>query len=147
MKQLTELATSFSSIAENSDLPGKSLPWLETLRQQAQTRFETAGLPAKKEEDWKYTSLWSLSQQVFAHQASENTIEQGRVDEAALLDDSYRFVIVDGVFCAEMSRLDSLPEGVSIQPFSQSVSSFEQQLGQQVDLNKAGLTALNTMLP
>ncbi len=146
MKQLTELATPFVSIAEKGDLPGKTLPWLQTLRQNAQAQFESAGLPAKKEEDWKYTSLWSLSQQHFNHDVNGDGVSEQDVADKALLDDAYRFVIVDGVFRAELSKLEGLPSGATVQPFSQSLSSVEQQLGQQVALDKAGLTALNTLL-
>jgi Fe-S cluster assembly protein SufD len=64
----------------------------------------------------------------------------------ALLDDAYRLVIVDGEFATDLSQLDGLPSKVTVQPFSTSLASVEQQLGQQVALDKAGLTALNTLL-
>lgn len=146
MKQLTELATPFASVAENSVLPGQDLPWLQTLRQQALTQFSTAGLPAKKEEDWKYTSLWGLSQQSFTHDATSSAIDAVQCDALALLDDAYRLAIVDGVYVAALSHLDDLPAGLSVSPFSTALDSVEQQLGQQVILDKAGLTALNTLL-
>jgi Fe-S cluster assembly protein SufD len=146
MKQLTELVTPFVSVAESSELPGQDLPWLQTLRQQALTQFSSAGLPAKKEEDWKYTSLWHLSQQAFTHDAVKTTIVSEQCNKLALLDDAYCLVIVDGEFVVEHSQLDGLPEGVTVQPFSASLASVEQQLGQQVALDKAGLTALNTLL-
>ena len=146
MKQLTELATPFASVAETSVLPGDDLPWLQALRQQALTQFSSAGLPAKKEEDWKYTSLWSLTQQAFTHDAIETTIVPEQCEQMALLDDAYRLVIVDGEFATDLSQLDGLPSKVTVQPFSTSLASVEQQLGQQVALDKAGLTALNTLL-
>ncbi|MFW5450049.1 MAG: Fe-S cluster assembly protein SufD, partial [Methylophagaceae bacterium] len=42
--------------------------------------------------------------------------------------------------------IDSLETGLNIAPFSSSVNSVNQTLGQHVDIAKAGLTALNTML-
>jgi len=146
MKQLMDLATPFVSIAGQSDLPGQELAWLSDLRQQAVTQFEKAGLPNKKEEDWKYTSLWGLSQLDFNHDVAQANLEQAQIDEVALLAEAYRFVIVDGVFCSALSALAGLPTGVTVQPFSKSLSSAEGQLGQQVALDKAGLTALNTMM-
>lgn len=146
MKQLTELATPFASVAETSVLPGDDLPWLQALRQQALTQFSSTGLPAKKDEDWKYTSLWGLTQQAFTHDAIETTIVPEQCEQMALLDDAYRLVIVDGEFAADLSQLDGLPSKVTVQPFSTSLASVEEQLGQQVALDKAGLTALNTLL-
>ena len=146
MKQLRELVTPFASVAETSALPGGDLPWLQTLRQQALTQFSSAGLPAKKEEDWKYTSLWSLTQQAFTHDAIETTIVPEQCEQMALLDDAYRLVIVDGEFATDLSQLDGLPSKVTVQPFSTSLAFVEQQLGQQVALDKVGLTALNTLL-
>jgi Fe-S cluster assembly protein SufD len=146
MKQLNELATPFASVAESSDLPGQDLPWLQALRQRALTQFSEAGLPAKKEENWKYTSLWSLSQQAFTHDAVKTTIVPDECAKVALLDDAYRLVIVDGEYIADLSELNGLPEGVTVKPFSASLGAVEQQLGQQVALEKVGLTALNTLL-
>jgi len=146
MKQLNELATPFATVAESSDLPGQDLPWLQALRQRALTQFSTAGLPAKKQEDWKYTSLWHLSQHPFTHQAVASTVDAAQVEDLALLDDAYRLVIVDGVYVATLSQLDDLPVGLTVRPFSASLDSVEQQLGQQVALDKLGLTALNTLL-
>ena len=146
MKQLNELATPFASVAESSDLPGQDLPWLRALRQRALTQFSTAGLPAKKQEDWKYTSLWHLSQHPFTHQAVASTVDAAQVEDLALLDDAYRLVIVDGVYVATLSQLDDLPVGLTVRPFSASLDSVKQQLGQQVALDKVGLTALNTLL-
>ena len=88
MKQLTELATPFASVAETSVLPGDDLPWLQALRQQALTQFSSTGLPAKKDEDWKYTSLWGLTQQAFTHDAIETTIVPEQCEQMALLDDA-----------------------------------------------------------
>lgn len=146
MKQLNELATPYASVAESSDLPGQDLPWLQALRQRALTQFSTAGLPAKKQEDWKYTSLWNLSQYPFTHQAVASTADAAQVEDLALLDDAYRLVIVDGVYVATLSQLDDLPVGLTVRPFSDALDSVEQQLGQQVALDKVGLTALNTLL-
>lgn len=69
-----------------------------------------------------------------------------QIEQAALLNDAYRIVIVDGVFSNELSQLDGLEEGLNLTSLSTGVELVQQQLGQQVDLAKAGLTALNTMM-
>lgn len=146
MKKFTELVTPFASVAEDENLPGQDLSWLKTMRDKARTQFNEYGLPSKKVENWKYTSLWELTQQSFNHQALAVTVSQKECQGIALLEDAYRVVIIDGVFDAELSQLDNLQVGVTIRPFSQSLDTVEQQLGQQVSMDKVGLTALNTLL-
>ncbi len=146
MKQFTDLATPFANVAADSELPGQNLSWLKTMRQQALMQFNQFGLPSKKVESWKYTSLYELSQQSFNHQAGAVSISQQQCEELALLGEAYRVVIVDGAFEPKLSKLDGLPVGVTVQPFSQALDTVEQQLGQQVAIDQAGLTALNTLL-
>lgn len=146
MKQLTELVTPFASVADSLTLVGDEFPWLKALRQQATTQFNNNGLPAKKVEDWKYTSLWTLAQQSFTHDADKTSLSAQQCDQIALLDDAYRFVIIDGEFSQALSTVDELPAGITVTALSASLNSVEQVLGKQVELTKVGLTALNTML-
>jgi len=146
MKQLTELATPFAKVADSLPLVGNEFPWLNALRQQATSQFNIDGLPAKKVEDWKYTSLWTLAQQSFTHDADKLSLSAQQCDQVALLADAYRLVIVDGAFSQALSTVEALPAGLSISSLSTSLNNVEHVLGKQVDLEKAGLTALNTML-
>lgn len=146
MKQLTEITTPFSEVAKTASLPGAGLDWLTQLRQQAQGLFERQGLPAKKVEDWKYTSLWQLSREGFTHDAKATTLQASEVADVAVLEDAYRIVIVDGRFSAELSNIDGLESGLTIIPMAEAWEQAEPLLGQQIDLDKPGLNALNTML-
>ena len=146
MKQLTDISTPFSEVATTLPLPGADLGWLQTLRQQAQALFERHGLPAKKVEDWKYTSLWQLSQEGFTHEARPVSLDFNRLAEVALLEDAFRVVIVDGQFDAALSQLDKLESGLTIKPLSQALAQTENLLGAQIDIEKPGLNAINTML-
>ncbi|HDY85736.1 hypothetical protein LCGC14_0800120 [marine sediment metagenome] len=146
MKQLTDLVTPFSSVAKEKTLPGQDFSWLNSLRLKALTQFNHHGLPAKKEEDWKYTSLWALGQQAFTHEAVASSFTAEQCEQRALLKDAYRVVIVDGVYSAELSQLDNLPEGLVIRPLSESLELAQPHLGNQINLEKAGFNALNTFL-
>lgn len=148
INQLFELTTSFSSIARNLNLLGQNIPWLNRLREQAFEQFKIQGLPIpnKKIEDWKYTSLWNLARQPFKHIAKENLVTTEQSERVALLTNTYRVVIVDGIFSEELSQLQNLQEGLAIYSLSAGIHQIQQQLGKQVNINKQGLTALNTML-
>ena len=146
IKSLTTLATPFASVAENSNLVGQDLPWLKELRLQALVQFNNQGVPSKKEEDWKYTSLWDFSQQVFEHQPKEKELSSAQVEQLAVLDKSYRAVIIDGVFSEAHSQLDSLPTGLTISRLADGLEQAQPHLNRQIDLNKPGFNALNTLL-
>ncbi len=146
IKQSAILATPFVNIAEKINVVGQNLPWLKIMRNQALDQFKNHGLPSKKIEDWKYTNLWNLAQQQFTHRAKIGTISPSQSENIALLKDAYRLVIVNGIFSNELSQLDNLQKGLTLTPLSTSVERVQHQLGKQVDIGKAGFTALNTML-
>ncbi|OUR70935.1 Fe-S cluster assembly protein SufD [Methylophaga sp. 41_12_T18] len=144
VRQLPEVATPFASVAEALNVD--QMPWLTELRQQALKQFNSQGLPSKKVEDWKYTSLWGFGQQTFNHDALVHAVTAEQVEQAALLENSYRVVIVDGQFSSALSQLDNIEDGLTLSSLSTGAAQVQQHLGQQVDIAKAGLTALNTML-
>lgn len=144
MKQLTEFHTDFISVAEmrrENGLPDEN--W-RRLRKLGQEQFALKGLPGKKDEDWKYTSLWTLSQQSFNHDVAQPG--HVAVSDWQLLNDAYQLVIVDGHVDFTASSLSGLPEGVTVQPLSQSLDKASAFLNEQIDLEKTGFNALNTML-
>jgi Fe-S cluster assembly protein SufD len=144
MKQLTAINTPFADVSVAS-LPGYESSWLNTLRTQAKAVFERQGLPARKVEDWKYTSLWALTQSVFQHEASTEGDTKEQIAAATLLSDAYRVVIVDGIYQATLSAVPAI-DGVTVRPLSQAITSLEGKLNQTIDIDKPGLNALNTFL-
>jgi Fe-S cluster assembly protein SufD len=145
MKMLTEITTPFAELAKQPVM-GAELDWLQSLRNQASQLFERQGLPAKKVEDWKYTSLWELSQQSFQHHVAPASVTAEQVSDYALFNNGLRLVFVDGQFAAELSVLDSLPAGVTLGRLNDQLDAAKPFINQQIDLEKAGLNALNTML-
>jgi len=78
------------------------------------------GLPAARNESWKYTSLRALERRVFA------APEAGVVVDAAALADipAPRLVFVNGRFDAAHSSFANLPGGVTLQPRSGAAQSL-----------------------
>ncbi|MEN8213211.1 MAG: Fe-S cluster assembly protein SufD [Pseudomonadota bacterium] len=91
-------------------------PWLKTAQQQA---IESAvRLPPlnRKQEAWRYTSIEGLLRNSFA--ASDGVARQREIQlDQWLLPrlDSFRVVLVNGHFSAQLSNLDELPSGVRIE--------------------------------
>jgi len=145
MKRMTKLATSFSDVPVNL---GQNVAWLNALREQARDHFEQQGLPTKKEEDWKYTSLWGLAQIEWQHIAAVNTLATLDVDAVKQLQDAYHLVFIDGVFSAIHSTVATLPSGITVSPLANVLDHDDvaRYFGQQSPIDSAGFNALNTML-
>ena len=100
-------------------LPGSGLAWLDAARRENLEAFIAAGLPDTRAEGWKYTALRALAQRRFALVDSEAS--KHAVDPYALTlpgIDGPRLVFVNGVFRSDLSKLESLPAGLTLLPLS-----------------------------
>jgi Fe-S cluster assembly protein SufD len=106
----------------DAPLPGSGIAWLDTARRENREAFANAGLPDTRVEAWKYTALRALGQRSFAN--GDDQAQARIVDAASLIlpgVDGPRLVFVNGVFRADLSALDSLPAGLTLQPLSQAL--------------------------
>ncbi|THD08857.1 Fe-S cluster assembly protein SufD [Rhodanobacter lindaniclasticus] len=103
----------------DAPLPPSGIAWLDTARQENRAAFAAAGLPDTKVEAWKYTALRGLGQRSFAN--GDADAQTRAVDASALALPGVagvRLVFVNGAFRADLSTLDALPDGLSLQPLS-----------------------------
>lgn len=131
-----------------AELPGG--PAVRKLREDAFADFEAKGLPHRRLESWRYTDLRTLLREArpLAGGAAVTAAVKARL--AALKLDGLRLVLVDGAFAPELSTLDAIPEGVSVQSLAEALVSPREDLtrilaGPSVGNDDAGL-ALNTAL-
>jgi Fe-S cluster assembly protein SufD len=106
--------------ASSLRLPGSGLAWLDAARRENLEGFVAAGLPDTRAEAWKYTALRALGQRRFA--LGDAKAAGHAVDPHALMlpgVEGPRLVFVNGVFRSDLSRLDALPAGLTLQPLSQ----------------------------
>lgn len=89
--------------------------WLKNLRQAAVARFDELNFPDVRSEDWKFTSVAPLLKIPFVLPAKA-TVSGALRDrlEAESLPDALRLVFVNGIFTAELSRLEKAPDGLVI---------------------------------
>ncbi|MGE5094780.1 MAG: Fe-S cluster assembly protein SufD [Betaproteobacteria bacterium] len=102
-------------------LPGAGTPWLERLRRDALARFAEAGVPTRRDEEWKYTSLATLEKQRFTAlpNGSERTFTKPEVQALALDVEGHRLVFVDGHYAPGLSHIASLPSGATLATMAQ----------------------------
>src|ERR1700745_1815705 len=109
----TTLAESFA--AAKTRLPGKGEIALR--REEAFRRFERAGLPHRRIEDWKYTDLRALMREVFSLAAAPDAAALARAEASLKLqtiEGARKLVLVDGVFAPNLSDLAGLEQGLLV---------------------------------
>lgn len=129
------MATPFmTAVAERADdtlasLPGADLGWLAEARRTQLDAFLRDGLPGIRNEAWKYTALRALERHAFAHGDAQAGSRDVGADALSLPGvDGPRLVFVNGVFRADLSRLDELPAGLDIRPLSQALAENPEPL-------------------
>ncbi|MEP7185663.1 MAG: Fe-S cluster assembly protein SufD [Rhodanobacter sp.] len=103
-------------------LPASGIAWLDAARRENREAFAAGGLPDTRVEAWKYTALRALGQRRFT--SGDADAAKRPVDPASLAlpgVDGVQLVFVNGVFRADLSSLDSMPEGLSLQPLSEAL--------------------------
>ena len=127
--------------------PGRNLPWLHRLREDAFARFCETGFPTTKDEDWRFTNVAAIAKTVFRPAAgaglSRGDSAAWRVDDVAAT-----LVFVNGHYDADLSEIDSLPKGVTVACLRERIEShpeeMEKHLGRYADTQRDAFVALNT---
>lgn len=130
-------------------LPGSGLAWLDTARREALEAVVERGLPTARNELWKYTPLRALAQRQYL--AGDDEAASRAVDDALLPEEAgARAVFVNGVFRPDLSKLESLPEGVALQSLSSALGEQPEPLrfllAARSDDGDDGFTLLNRAL-
>ncbi|MFZ5469843.1 MAG: SufD family Fe-S cluster assembly protein, partial [Myxococcota bacterium] len=94
--------------------------WFSALRQEAFARFEAAGFPTTKDEEWKYTSLGPIAEVAFAVPDMGRFADVGvpKVERVAPASLGARLVFVDGWFAPHLSSVETLPVGATVRALS-----------------------------
>ncbi len=98
-------------------LPGAGTPWLAQLRRDALARFAERGIPTRRDEEWKYTSLAALEKTPLTALAngSERLVVPAQSDALAFEGlAAHRLVFVDGRYAPQLSRPGSPSAGVTL---------------------------------
>jgi Fe-S cluster assembly protein SufD len=126
------------------------LPGAVALRDAAFRRFEAAGLPHRRVEEWKYTDLRALMRDAKPLAAPPDDAAKARAGNAGAAlaaIEGRRIVLVDGVLVPELSDLAALEPGLRIRSMAQALAAGDaavvQRLGRLVPTDDVAV-ALNT---
>lgn len=85
--------------------------WLKDIRQQSKSWLSRLSVPTKKDEDWRFIDLSSLTSGKFV--AVQNPLGANGYSPIPETENS-RLVFVNGIYNAELSKVAELPEGIYV---------------------------------
>ncbi len=137
--------------AARPTLPGAAQPWAAALREDGISRFRSLGLPSRRTEAWKYTDVKALAKLDFApapvHMNGLAAPLLGAVDAAAA---DHAMVFVNGRFRPDLSRLDALPDGATLDSTAALLDAgaavLSDRLGRTVEADGRPFAALNAAM-
>lgn len=123
---------------------------LANLRTRAEALLKEETFPSTRQEDWRFTDLSALLSVNFAV-AEASTVAETAIDPLRLPETTgAQIVVVNGVFSAELSQLEQLPEAATVGSLHQLgqnpdlMAKLQTRLGQASGSHEV-FTALNTV--
>ena len=132
----------------NASAAEATAPIIAALRLEGAAAFARLGFPTSNDEDWRYTSVSSLTERTFTRGAAA-----ARVTDADLAPFMFgkeewpRVIFVDGQWSETLTTLNRLPDGVRVQSLAQAIATnselVSRYLGTVVPAARDGFSALN----
>lgn len=105
-----------------SELP--SLFGEASLRRAAAEQFAASGFPTRKWEDYKYINPDAVLKKNFGVRVSAfRDVTEADVAEFTPVKDAFVFVLINGHFVPDLSSVEELPEGLTVESISDAVVS------------------------
>jgi Fe-S cluster assembly protein SufD len=128
--------------------------WLGSAREAALERFQAAGFPSTREEDWRFTNVAPIARTGFRSAPERDARRVSRLDVAALTfvgegeSEGPRIVFVDGRYVPELSSAGGT-EGLEVRSLREVIEREPQRLQAYLGRRTAGggsFPVLNTAL-
>lgn len=127
--------------------PGRRLPWLKKLREDAFARFCDKGFPPTKDEDWRFTNVAGIARTEF-RPAGKAKVAGSDAAEWIADGAAAELVFVNGRYAPELSVLAGLPKGVTAASLREQIEkhpeSLEKHLGRYASTERDAFVSLNT---
>lgn len=123
--------------------------WLKSIREEGISTFAELGFPTTRDEDWRFTNVAPIARSAF--EISRNGYIEPSSDEIAkfMFEDGSNatLVFINGYYAPELSRTESLPQGVIVSSLAEALREHEElareHLAKYADIKNEAFTALN----
>jgi Fe-S cluster assembly protein SufD len=117
------------------------------LREEALESFSKQGIPNRKHEEYKYVNMELILKGDYVSNTSK-AINSGQIKSSWILKNAIEIVIENGLFSKELSSMNDLPKGITIQNITDTNfnDTFQQHYSRYADKNADPFIALNTAL-
>ena len=131
----------FTTLLQQCQVDQAAPEWLQDIRQQSKNWLSRLSVPTRKDEDWRFIDLSSLTAGNFI--VSQNPIKIERVPSLPETENSC-LVFVNGAYSAELSNVSALPQGVYVGSLDNLPTDYDpaKYFAQQPGAD--AFTALNT---
>jgi Fe-S cluster assembly protein SufD len=123
--------------------------WLQSLREDAFARFSETGFPTTHDEDWRFTNVSAVANTPF-ELAGPDTVSREQLAQFGASEFACCLVFVNGLFSQQLSRVSTLPKGVTLGSLAAQLkkdpASLELHLGRYLNTQRDAFAALNTSL-
>ncbi len=148
-EQLGNYLEIFDNLQKHS--AGRDPGWLRRLREDALVRFNEAGFPTTRDEDWRFTNVSVLAQTRFRLAAEEHpAVSISQIEPYDMAGAACQMVFINGRFAPHLSRLDNLPAGLEVSSLAEAVARDEEgvklHLGRHANTRRDAFVALNAAL-
>jgi len=132
----------------HADLKSATPAWLTGLRREGFRRFEKAGFPTTRQEEWRYTNVKRIAETEFALTKIPAPLRRETISPFVLDEDYLRLVFVNGHYVGELSATGAAPHGAVVCSLSAALADhpalIEDHLGQLASDDNACFAALNS---
>ncbi len=140
-----KLISDFEAVKKT--LPGNS--FVQNIRQKAIGAFAEIGIPARKNEEYKYSNVQKLFSETVVLNVTESVFKIASIEKYLIPNlDAHIVVLVNGFFSEELSLLKNLDKSVVVsslqKAFGKHPALIEKHFSTCADINSDAFIALNT---
>lgn len=140
-----KLVSDFEAVKKT--LPGNS--FVQSIRQKAIESFSALGMPARKNEEYKYSNVQKLFGEALAINVTESSFKITSIEKYLIQNlDAHIVVLVNGFFSEDLSSLNNLDKSVVVSSLQKAFEKYpelvEKHFSTCADINSDAFIALNT---
>ncbi len=131
-------------------MPGKSLHWLNDVRDKALATFSASGFPSPREEEWRYTNIAPIERKRFQLPSGAPALIDRDKLKPFQIEGAASLVFVNGRYERELSVLPEFGQGIVVCSMAEALQSqasrVQQHFGAAVKKENKGFLAFNSAL-